>query len=261
MNQPIGIIDSGVGGLTVASVLVKKLPKEPVIYLGDSINCPYGDKTQEEILQLSKTMIDFLLTKNIKLLVVACNTITVSAIDQLRKAYPALPIVGIVPVLKTAAEKTRSGRIGVFATKATADSQYQRDLINRFARDSEVLSVGSSTLVPLIEKRDFDGVDEVLAKELEEFKSTGIDTLALGCSHFPLISEKIQRILPQVKILDSADAVTRQVERILKNNDILSDEKKSVYHFFTTGDTETMKYFIDRLFGKIDYKAEKVSLV
>ena len=166
MNNPIGIIDSGVGGLSIASAIAKKLPKESIIYLADSKNCPYGDKSQEEIYKLSKRMVDYLVKKKIKLLVIACNTITILAIDKLRKDFPTLPIVGIVPVIKTAAERTKNGRIGIFSTKATSESQYQRDLINRFARESEVIPAGSSRLVGLIEDRNFDGISEILPQEL-----------------------------------------------------------------------------------------------
>ena len=258
-RAPIGIIDSGVGGLSIASAIAEKLPNESIVYLGDCANCPYGDKTPQEIYELSKRMIDFLLTKNVKLVVIACNTITVLAIDILRKEYPGLPIVGIVPILKTAAEKTKSGRIGIFSTDATANSQYLRDLVNRFARDKEVLSVGSSVLVPLIEKLDFGGIDEILKRELDEFQSFRIDTLALGCSHFPLIRDRIQKVLPGVLVLDSSEAVSRQVERILEHNGILSKENHSVYNFFTTGDPKILEYFINQQFEIIS-KPERIAL-
>jgi len=166
MESPIGIIDSGVGGLSIASALFKNLPKESFIYLADSKNCPYGQKSKEEIYDLTRKMVDFLIKRQIKLLVVACNTITVTVIDKLRKDYPDIPIVGIVPVLKTAAISSKSKRIGVFSTKVTSESQYQRDLINRFARDCVVINIGSSDLVQMIENLDFDSIDKVLEEEL-----------------------------------------------------------------------------------------------
>ena len=260
MKNPIGIIDSGVGGLSIASVLAKKLPKESIIYLADSKNCPYGDKSGEEVYKLSRKMVDYLVNKNIKLLVIACNTITILSIDRLRKDFPTLPVVGIVPVIKTAGERTRSGRIGIFSTKVTADSQYQRDLVNRFARESEVINIGSSGLVPLIENLSFDQIDEVLKEELAVLKDVGIDTLALGCSHFSLIKEQIKKVLPHVLILDSADAVTRQVGRILKANGILSETNDSVYNFLTTGDKQTMGYFINKEFGKNSSRPRRIDL-
>ena len=157
MNKnPIGIIDSGIGGLSITSTIINKLPKESIIYLADSKNCPYGDKSNTEIYNLSKKMINFLVSQKIKLLIIACNTITVTSVDKLRKEYPNLPIVGIVPVIKTAVKKSKNKKIGVFSTKVTAKSKYQKDLINKFAKGFEVLNIGSSELVPLIESSDFE---------------------------------------------------------------------------------------------------------
>lgn len=257
-NNPIGIIDSGVGGLSVASRLIEKFPNEPLIYLADSINCPYGQKTQEEIYKLSKKMIDFLLKRDIKLLIIACNTITVISIDKLRKDYPNLPIVGIVPVIKIAAEKTRNNKIGIFSTLVTANSIYQKDLIEKYTKDCSVLNLGSATLVSLIEKLDFKAIDKVLEKELEVFKTTKIDTLALGCSHFPLIKNQIQQFLPNVLILDSSDAVVRQVGRILTHNNLISTSVNSRYNFYTTGELKAMEYFVNKL--TIKAKIERISL-
>ncbi len=259
MKEPIGIIDSGVGGLSIASVLIKKLPNESIIYLADSKNCPYGEKSKEEIYNLTKRMARFLLKSRIKLLVVACNTITVTCIDRLRQDYPNLPIVGIVPVLKTAAERTKNGKIGIFSTKATAKSLYQKDLIEKFASNCHVVNVGSSLLVPLIEKLDFESIDKLLKKELKPFKEAKIDTLALGCSHFPLIKVQIQKILPGVLILDSAGAVARQIQRILEHNKMLSNSGDASYNFYTTGSLETLKYFVSKLTNKA--KLSRISLL
>lgn len=258
MNNPIGIIDSGVGGLSIASILIKNPPSESFIYLADSANCPYGQKSKEEIYNLSKKMIDFVLQQKIKLLVIACNTITVTCIDKLRKDYPNLPIVGIVPVVKTAVEKTKNKKIGIFSTQLTANSNYQKDLIEKYAKDYSVLNLGSSTLVSLIEKLDFKAIEKVLEQELKPFKASNIDTLALGCSHFSLIKEQIQKYLPNVLILDSSDAVSRQVQHILVHNNLISTSNNSSYNFYTTGELRAMEYFINKL--TIKAKIERISL-
>lgn len=250
MQNSIGIIDSGVGGLSIASTLIKNLPNESFIFLADSKNCPYGQKTRKEIYKLTKKMIDFLIKQHIKLLVVACNTITVSCIEDLRKDYPTLPIVGIVPVIKTATEMTKNKKIGIFSTLVTANSSYQKDLIEKFAKGYFVLNLGSSALVSLIEKLDFEAIDRVLPKELEPFRRSNIDTLALGCSHFPLVKSQIQKYLPNVVILDSAEAVSRQVERILRNENLLSKSNNSGYNFYTTGDLKILDYFTQKLTNK-----------
>ncbi|MCL5019843.1 MAG: glutamate racemase [Patescibacteria group bacterium] len=259
MNEPIGIIDSGVGGLSITSTLIKKLPKESVAYLADSKNCPYGQKNPEEIYKLTKIMVNFLLKRNIKLLVIACNTITVTSIQELRKDYPNLPIVGIVPVLKTAAETTKNGKIGIFSTNATAKSIYQKDLIQKFAKGFKVVNIGSQKLVSLIEKLDFEGIDIVLKEELHAFTKSRIDVLALGCSHFPLIYAQIQHFLPNVLILDSSAAVSRQVKRILEHNKMLSNSGNASYNFYTTGDLKALSYFAEKLTNKA--KLSRISLL
>ncbi|MCL4354543.1 glutamate racemase, partial [Patescibacteria group bacterium] len=175
MNNPIGIIDSGIGGLSIASVLIKGLPKESFIYLADSKNCPYGVKNKDEIYRLTKKMVEFLVKKKIKLLVVACNTITVTSIDKLRKEFKEIPIVGIVPVIKTAREKTQNGKIGVFSTVATANSSYQKDLINKFTKGSTVINYGSSNLVSLIEKGNEKQINKLLKEELKICKEKFIE--------------------------------------------------------------------------------------
>ena len=257
-NQAIGIFDSGVGGLSIVSSLLRFLPNESFLYLADSKNCPYGIKSNQEIYRLAKKMVDFLLAQKIKLLVVACNTITVTSIAKLRSAYPNLPIVGIVPVIKTAVEKTNNKKIGIFSTVATFKSRYQQDLIAKFAKGYAVTNVGSADLVALIEKLDFKTIDKTLGRELQVFKDNKIDTLALGCSHFSLIKDRIQKKLPRVAILESSDAISRQVRRILESNKTLSKSAKSHYIFYTTGDLSAIEYFVNKLTSK--GKIERISL-
>lgn len=246
-NNPIGIIDSGVGGLSIASVLIKNLPQESFVYAADSKNCPYGDKTEAEIYNLTRKMVDFLIAQNIKLLVVACNTITVTSIEKLRKDYPKLPVVGIVPVIKSAVKYTKNKKIGIFSTVITANSNYQKSLIKDWTKDYSVLNLGTSKLVPLIEKLDFDSIDNILEQELEPFVKAKIDALALGCSHFPLIKDKIQKFLPNVLILDSAEAVSSQVKKILEHNNLVSNSVNRSYNFYNSADLEPMEYFVDKL--------------
>jgi glutamate racemase len=257
-NRPIGIIDSGVGGLSVASALIKNFPTESFIYLADSKNCPYGTKSDREIYALSKKMVGFLLAKKIKLLVVACNTITVTSISKLRNEYPNFPIIGIVPVIKTAVERTKNKKVGILSTKVTANSKYQKDLIEKFAKGFEIINIGSESLVPLIEKLDFKAIDEVLKEEAKDIKKSGIDVLALGCSHFPLIKDQIQKCLPKVLVLDSALAVTHQVQRILEHNRLISNNLRPSYDFYTTGDVSVMEHFVNKLTTK--GKIERISL-
>lgn len=237
MNRPIGVLDSGVGGLTIWKEIVQKLPSESTIYIADSKNCPYGIKTAEEIYKLAKRLVQFLVKSNSKIIVLACNTITVSCLDKLREEFKGIPIIGTVPVIKTASELTKNKKIGIFSTSATSKSKYQKDLIRKFAQNLKVLNIGTDKLVPLIEKGDHvKMIQIILQQELKPFVDAKVDILALGCSHFPLIKDQIQSILKDVQVLDSGAAIARQVKRVLSNNNILSSSKRD-YTFYTSGET------------------------
>lgn len=244
-NRPIGILDSGLGGLTIWNEVAAQLPAESIIYIADSRNCPYGNKDRTQIYKMSKRMVTFLISKKVKLIVVACNTITVSCLDKLRLDFPNVPIVGIVPVIKTAAEKTRSKRIGVLSTTRTAASVYQKNLIKQFAKNCKVFVHGTDELVPLIENGEITGkkITDVLQKTLEKFRKEEIDTLALGCSHFPFLEKEIRKILGNnTLLLDSSGAAARQVKRVLKHNDsLVKSISKPEYKFFTTGNTQAFE--------------------
>ncbi len=237
-NNPIGILDSGLGGLTIWNEIAAQLPNESTIYIADSLNCPYGSKDKDQIYKMSRSMIKFLLKKDAKLIVIACNTITVSCLDKLRIDFPKIPIVGTVPVIKTAASMTKNKRIGVLATSRTANSSYQKELIKRFAKDCTVFSHGTDELVPMIEKGEITGekIEKKLQTVLAKFQKKQIDILALGCSHFPFLEPEIEKILGNgVLLLDSAGAIARQVKRVLEHNDSLVKSGNSSYKFFTTG--------------------------
>lgn len=245
--QPIGVIDSGVGGLTVLKEIMQKLPKESLIYVGDSKHAPYGSLHADEIYKLATRLVTFLLEQNTKLIVVACNTITVSCIDRLRTDYPDIPIVGAVPVVKTAVKMTKNKRIGIISTTRTAQSDYQKKLIEKFTAGYTVFNHGTDTLVPLIEqgKLSSSEMETALHRSLSKFISEDIDTLALGCTHFPFIKTEIQKILgDDVQILDSGAAIARQVKRILEHNKLLTDNANALHLFYTTGNPVLMEQMI-----------------
>jgi|SRR5579885_1020536 len=250
MNNPIGVLDSGIGGLTVCKEIIRELPSESLVYIGDSQNAPYGAKSEREIYQLSKRLISFLLKWQTKLVVIACNTITVSCLEKLRRDFPDLPIVGTVPVVKTAVEVSRNKRIGILSTTQTAKSAYQKNLLTKFATGCTVFNHGTDDLVPILEAGELTGkrIKERLQKILAVFQKEQIDTLALGCTHYPLLKRKINDILgPQVIFLDSGAAVARQVHRILTNNNDLSKNALPSYHFWTTGKKEVMEKVAKKL--------------
>lgn len=258
-NQPIGILDSGVGGLSIWQEIMLKLPQESTVYLADSLNCPYGKKTKKEVYKLAKRMVRFLIKENVKLIVLACNTITVSCLDILRKDFPEIPIVGTVPVVKTASQKTKNKKIGILSTITTAKSSYQKNLINKFAVDCRVLNLGTSVLVPFVEKAEIKNqkIETELRKILLPFEKAKIDVLALGCSHFPFLRKQIQKILgSKVLLLDSGAAIARQVERVLLNRNELSKGKNVQYKFYTTGDKKQFGLVVEKLIGEEIFKME-----
>src|SRR6185437_6344682 len=243
-NYPIGILDSGLGGLTVLASIAQELPHESFIYSGDSANTPYGIKSEEEIYARAKRLIEFLVTKNVKLIVIACNTITVSCLDRLRIDYPDIPLIGTVPVVKTAAEVTKNKRIGILSTSRTAKSEYQKHLIEEFAEGCTVFNHGNDEIVPLIEKgeKDSEEMREVLEKAVSVFEKEGVDTLVLGCTHFPFVKDQIQALAgDDVQLLDSGGALARQVRRVLEHNTNLSEEEEREVKIFTTGNIQIAK--------------------
>lgn len=252
-NHPIGILDSGLGGLTIVSEIEIELPKEAYIYIGDSANTPYGAKTEEEIYVLSKQLIKFLIKRKVKLIVIACNTITVSCLEKLRNEYSTIPIVGTVPVIKTAAEISKNKKIGILSTTRTAQSRYQKNLIATFANGCTVINIGTDNLVPLIEagKIDDPGITAILEEVLLPFKNEGIDTLALGCTHFPYLKSQIEQILPGVKLLESGGAIARQVRRVLQKNGMLSlSRAEGDIAIYTTGNISIAKKLAQRTLKK-----------
>jgi glutamate racemase len=263
-NNPIGILDSGVGGLSVWKEVATIMPGESFVYVGDSKNAPYGPREPEEILLLAKRLIEFLLEHKVKLIIIACNTITVSGIDNLRQEFPGIPIIGTVPVIKTAAQITKSKKIGVFSTTRTAKSQDQRELIQKYAQGCEVFTVGSDELVPLIEKGIVAGreVRKILQKELLPLQERNIDTLAIACTHYPFIEKEIRAVIgSDVQILEPSAAIARHAERILEQNRTLTTDNKRSYTFYTTGDKNILKHLLLRLNNiPLQSKVESITL-
>jgi glutamate racemase len=262
-NYPIGVLDSGVGGLTVLQSIVHELPDESVLYIGDSKNTPYGAKPPEEIYRLSKRLIEFLLQNKVKIIVIGCNTITVSCLDRLRSEYPNVPIIGTVPVIKTAAAVSKNRRIGILSTTVTAQSDYQKHLIEEFASDCTVFNHGTDALVPLIEQGKIESSEmaDSLNEVLKQFSSERIDALALGCTHFPFLIEKIRQILgPDVQLLDSGGAIARQVKRVLEHNNSLAIEKKENVMIYTTGNMQIAQNLAQRILGEKDITVQEVRL-
>lgn len=215
-NNPIGVFDSGIGGTSIWSAIHDLLPNEKTIYLADSKNAPYGQKSKEEIVALSKKNVEFLLENNCKLIVVACNTATTNAIRELRADYD-IPFVGIEPAIKPAANNSQTQVIGILATKGTLNSELFNKTAEMFQNTKIIEQVGHG-LVQLIEDGDLYSPEmtQLLESYLQPMIEANIDYLVLGCSHYPYLIPQIKKILPDhIKIIDSGEAVARQTKNLL----------------------------------------------
>jgi glutamate racemase len=214
---PIGVFDSGAGGLTILAALRRELPCENFIYFGDTAHCPYGVRSDAEIVELTSRACRFLLEQGVKLIVIGCNTASQAALSSLRAAF-ALPFIGVVPAVKPAARATRRGRIGVAATNQAAKAIYLRQLIDEFAAGIGVFAVGCPELVILVERGKLDGplVEEAVAQALHPLLQEEVDVIVLGCTHFPALRPVIERVAgPAVQVIDSGAAIARRLHAVL----------------------------------------------
>ncbi|GHO44753.1 glutamate racemase [Ktedonospora formicarum] len=221
---PIGVYDSGAGGLTILSDLRELLPHEDFVYFADTRHCPYGMRSKQDLTELAIQASRFLLECGVKLIVVACNTASQAALDALRATFPEVPFVGVVPAVKPAARLTRKRRIGVAATNSSAQAEYLQQLITDFAEGVEVYAQGCPELVTLVERGELTGpeVEEVLRSSLAPLLQHDIDVLVLGCTHFPALKSAIQHVTgPDVQIIDSGAAIARRTRTILERDGIL----------------------------------------
>ena len=222
-QAPIGVFDSGAGGLTILSALREELPHEHYIYIGDTAHCPYGVRSDAEIIALTTNACRFLIAQGVKLIVIACNTASQAALSALRATF-ALPFVGVVPAVKPAAQATKRGRIGVAATNQAVKAAYLRHLIDNFASGIQVYAVGCPELVTLVERGELDGpaVEETLRHALFPLLSQDVDVIVLGCTHFPAMRPAIERVAgSHVQIIDSGKAIARRTHAVLEAEQIL----------------------------------------
>lgn len=225
-QRPVGVFDSGVGGLTILRELLRELPDERYIYFGDTGNCPYGVRPLGEIQELSLAAARFLIERGAKIIVVACNTASVSALATLRATLPTVQFVGVVPAVKPAAERTRTGKIGVAATEASAKGDYLRGLIETFANGAQVLAQGCPRLVTMVEDGILDGpvAEEAVRADIQPMLDAGIDILVLGCTHFPALRPVFERVAgPSITLIDSGAAIARQTRRVLSRDGLLAN--------------------------------------
>ncbi|RBP34343.1 glutamate racemase [Oceanihabitans sediminis] len=246
-KQAIGMFDSGVGGTSIWKELNALLPHENTIYLADSKNAPYGNKSNKEILSLSEKNVEFLIKKKCKLIVVACNTATTNAIHKLREKYN-IPFIGIEPAIKPAALQTKTKAIGILATKGTLSSDLFHKKTNLFTNDIKVIEQVGEGIVDLIEngKVASDEMKELLKIYMHPMLKANIDYLVLGCTHYPYLIPQLLEILPShIKIIDSGEAVARQTKAVLRQHNLLNNvTNKPTLKFYSNGKPEVMQQLL-----------------
>ena len=262
-EAPIGVFDSGVGGLSVWKELVKLLPRESIIYFADAKNCPYGPKQQEEIIGFSDAIVRFLLSGNCKIIVVACNTATAAAIEYLRKTYPDISFVGMEPAIKPAALNSQTGSIGILATAGTLKGKLFNETKSRFASNVEVHMQVGDGLVELVEqgKAGTPEAENLLRKYIEPMMESNIDHLVLGCTHYPFLADDIRKIAGnRLTIIDPAPAVAHRVKQLLEEQDIMNESTDVPrYEFYTSGNVDVLNKMLNNL-QIAGYKSESIQL-
>ena len=251
--DPIGVFDSGVGGLSVLRALRQQLPYESLLYLADQAHVPYGPRPLLEVRNFSEAISGYLLKQGAKLVVVACNTASAAALHHLRQVFPQTPFVGMEPAVKPAAEQTRSGVVGVLATPATFQGALYASVVERFAQGVTILQDTCPGLVAQIEAGELAtlATQRILEKALHPMLEQGIDTVVLGCTHYPFVIPLIQEIVgPQVRVIDPAPAVARQAARLLEVRGLLNPGQAApAGQFLTSGDPAALQAVLPQLIG------------
>ncbi len=254
MILPIGLFDSGVGGLSVLRAIRQQMPAQPVIYFGDQAHVPYGVRSLEEVRAFSTAVTQFLLQQGAGLVIVACNTASAAALHSLRQAFPEVPFVGMEPAVKPAAENTHSGVVGVLATPATFQGQLYASVVERFAQGVTVLQDTCPGLVAEIEKGNLSGAETraILERALRPMVEAGIDTVVMGCTHYPFVIPLISDITgPSVRVIDPAPAIARQAGRLLAQRGWLAaGAAPARTRFITSGDPQAMAALLPVLIGE-----------
>ena len=252
-NRPIGLFDSGIGGTSIWKEVVKVLPYENTVYLADSKNAPYGQKSTDEIIALSIKNTELLISKGCKLIIVACNTATTNAIDYLRKYYD-LPFIGIEPAIKPAALYSKTGAIGILATQGTLTSKLFEKTTNEYTKNIHTIEQDGQGLVFLIEKGMLESIElsELLTNCLNPMLKHNIDHLVLGCTHYPYLIPQIKKLVGnEVNIIDSGEAVAKQTKAVLRKHNLLSQTDSLKTHQFFIN---IQKSVLERILSDVSVK-------
>lgn len=253
-SAPIGVFDSGIGGLTVVREIMRQIPNEKIIYFGDTARVPYGSKSRETVTRYSRQIVRFLKKQEVKAIVVACNTASAYALDQIEQEID-IPIIGVVkPGAKAAADTTRNGKIGVIGTEATVSSDIYSRYIKEIKPDAEVLAKACPLFVPLVEEGLLNDpvTDEIAMRYLSSLVDSGIDTLILGCTHYPLIRDTIGKVMGEgVTLVNPAYETARKLRELLEEHHILNEHSLGLgtnrYQFFVSDAADKFMRFANSI--------------
>lgn len=252
-NRPIGFFDSGIGGLTCIPTLQKVLPNERVVYYGDTARTPYGSKAIDTIRRFSYQISDYLVSHDVKMIVIACNTISATCLDALRRRHPQIPIIGVIDPIANRISREESGgvEIGVIGTKATVASGVYANIITGRNKEVKLFSRACPAFVPLIEEGIIDNeiMDLTIKYYLDDFiKNNSLKKLVLGCTHFPFLKQNINRIYPELELLNPSSEVINEVKRILEEKDMLAEANNREHLCFASDLSENFQTMIDNVF-------------
>ena len=262
-NRKIGVFDSGLGGLTVVREMQKLMPEESVVYFGDIARLPYGSKSKETITELSHQIMRFLLKHDVKAVIIACGTASANALEDLQKTYD-LPITGVVePGAREAARTTKNGRIGITGTEATIRSGAYDRLLKGLDPRTEVFSKACPLFVPLVEEGWFkdDITRSVVKRYLAELKEQQVDTLVLGCTHYPLLKRLIgEEIGEEVILVNPSSSVVKEMKEYLQQNQMQSGAEQGEYEFYVSDSTEKFRQFGQQVLEIADLKVKRINI-
>jgi glutamate racemase len=248
----IGILDSGVGGLTVTKEVMRQLPRETIYYFGDTKRCPYGPRSVEEVCQFTLEIIHFLLQFPLKALLIACNTAAAAGLQHMRERL-SIPVIGVIePGARAAIKATKNHRIGVIGTQGTIRSQAYEKALKKLHPHLQIFGVACPPFVPLVEEgnRNTPLAEEVIIEGLKPLQGTSIDTLILGCTHYPLLADPISKVIGEgVKVINSAEETAVELSTVLQHQQLLSLEQKCSHRFFMTGSKKTFTKIAEEWFG------------
>ena len=266
-HAPIGVFDSGVGGLTVVREIMRQIPNERIVYFGDTARVPYGSKSKDTVTRYSRQIVRFLQSHEIKTIVVACNTASAYALDEIEKEAD-IPMIGVVkPGARTAVQVTKNGKIGVIGTEATIGSKLYNQYIKQLKEEVEIFGKACPLFVPLVEEGLWQDpvTDEIATRYLAELIDIGIDTLILGCTHYPLIRSTLGRIVGEkVTLVNPAYETARELREMLEERSLLNDKKpvlgENQYQFYVSDMADKFKNFANSIikYGILSAKAVNI---